>query len=151
MSKQNPNTGLVYPSWKSDTYGPPQDAQVAGIRDACRCSLKYLSKEFLGMSKWDDGLHDSLAEYLEQSGKYKLILMPRGHLKSSLVTVAWAIQQLLRNPDLRILIRNAVWDQARRFLWQIQGYLEDSKLPLVFGKFISAKTVWTKEEIEINQ
>jgi hypothetical protein len=65
--------------------------------------------------------------------------------------VGWAIQQLLRNPDLRILIRNAVWDQARRFLWQIQGYLEDSKLPIIFGKFNSAKTVWTKEEVEIAQ
>jgi hypothetical protein len=103
------------------------------------------------MSKWDDNLHDDLAAYLEQSGKYKLILIPRGHLKSSLVTVAWSIQQLLRDPNLRILIRNAVWDQARRFLWQIQGYLEDSKLPLIFSKFISSKTVWTKEEIEIAQ
>jgi hypothetical protein len=103
------------------------------------------------MSKWDDNLHNDLAAYLEQSGKYKLILIPRGHLKSSLVTVAWSIQQLLRDPNLRILIRNAVWDQARRFLWQIQGYLEDSKLPLIFSKFISSKTVWTKEEIEIAQ
>jgi hypothetical protein len=103
------------------------------------------------MSKWDDNLHDDLASYLEKSGKYKLILIPRGHLKSSLVTVAWAIQQLLRNPDYRILIRNAVWDQSRRFLGQIQGYLEDSKLPLIFGQFTSPKAIWTKEELEIRQ
>lgn len=142
---------LVYPAWKDDPYGAPANAQVAEIRDACRTSLKYLSKEFLGMSKWDDGLHDDLANYLEKSGKYKLILIPRGHLKSSLVTVAWAIQQLLRNPDYRILIRNAVWDQSRRFLGQIQGYLEDSKLPLIFGAFTSPKAIWTKEELEIRQ
>lgn len=142
---------LTYPNWKQDPYGDPVTQEVAALRDACRVSLKYLSKEFLGMSKWDDGLHNNLAEYLEKSGKHKLILIPRGHLKSSLVTVAWTIQQLLRNPDLRILIRNAVWDQSRRFLSQIQGYLESSKLPLVFGKFTSTKTLWTREEIEIAQ
>ncbi len=151
MKLPNSNAQHKYPSWDKDLYGKPATAEIAAIRDMCRSNLKYLSKEFLGMSKWDDNLHDDLAAYLENSGKYKLILIPRGHLKSSLVTVAWAIQQLLRNPDLRILIRNAVWDQARRFLWQIQGYLEDSKLPIVFGKFSSTKTVWTKEEVEINQ
>ncbi len=152
MSSQSPNNrNLIYPNWKSDPYGAPANAEVAAIRDMCRSNLKYLSKEFLGMSKWDDNLHDDLAEYLEKSGKYKLILIPRGHLKSSLVTVAWAIQQLLRNPDLRILIRNAVWDQSRRFLNQIQGFLEDSKLPVIFGAFTSTKAVWTKEEIEIKQ
>ena len=126
MNKFNRNE-FVYPAWKSDTYGAPTSPEIAKLRDACRASLKYLSKEFLGMSKWDDNLHDDLANYLDKSGKYKLILIPRDHLKNSLVTVAWSIQQLLRNPDVRILIRNAVWDQARRFLWQIQGYLEDSK------------------------
>lgn len=151
MTNQNHKSELHYPAWKSDPYGAPTNAEVAAIRDMCRSSLKYLSKEFLGMSKWDDTLHDSLADYLESSGKYKLILIPRGHLKSSLVTVAWTVQQLLRNPDYRILIRNAVWDQSRRFLGQIQGYLEDSKLPLIFGPFTSTKAIWTKEELEIRQ
>ena len=151
MSNQQSRNNHSYPAWKSDPYGNPGNAEVAQIREACRTSLKYLSKEFLGMSKWDDNLHDDLAAYLENSGKYKLILIPRGHLKSSLVTVAWSIQQLLRNPDYRILIRNAVWDQSRRFLGQIQGYLEDSKLPLIFGQFTSQKAIWTKEELEIRQ
>lgn len=134
-----------------DPYGDPKDPKIAELRAACRTNLKFLCKEILGMSKWDDVLHDDLQAYLQRSGKYKLVLIPRGHLKSSIVTVGWSIQQLLINPDTRILLRNAVWDQARRFLWQIQGYLEDSDLPVIFGKFASTKTVWTKEEIEIAQ
>jgi hypothetical protein len=140
-----------YPAWANDPYGPPQTKELAQIRDACRKSLKYLAKEILGMSKWDDDLHDDLAAYLEKSGKHKLILIPRGHLKSSIVTIAWTIQQLLRNPNTRVLIRNAVWDQSRRFLGQIQGYLEDSELPTIFGAFHNAKVIWTKEECEIAQ
>ncbi len=151
MKLPNSKEDFVYPAWKADLYGNPVTAEVAAVREMCRTNLKYLAKEFLGMTKWDDNLHDDLASYLEKSGKYKLILIPRGHLKSSLVTVAWVIQQLLRNPDTRILIRNAVWDQSRRFLGQIQGYLEDSKLPLIFGAFTSPKAIWTKEELEIRQ
>lgn len=138
-------------TYKKDPYGPPDTAEVASIRNACRTSLKYLAKEVLGMTKWDDGLHDDLEYYLKQSGTHKLILIPRGHLKSSIVTVAWTIQQLLVDPSLRVLIRNAVWDQSRRFLGQIQGYLEDGQLPLIFGRFKSQKTLWTKEECDIAQ
>lgn len=140
-----------YPAWVHDQFGNPESQEVAQLREACRVSLKYLAKEVLGMSKWDDGLHDDLAEYLEKSGKHKLILIPRGHLKSSIVTVAWTIQQLLRNSNTRILLRNAVWDQSRRFLGQIQGYLEDGQLPLIFGRFKNQKTLWTKEECDIAQ
>ena len=144
-------TVYQYLAWTNDPYGSPKSGEIADIRETCRTNLKYLAKEVLGMNKWDDNLHDDLAQFLEKSGKHKLILIPRGHLKSSIVTVGYTIQSLLRNPDELILIRNAVWDQARRFLWQIQGYLEDSQLPLIFGKFVSTKTVWTKEEVEINQ
>lgn len=138
-------------TWDSDPYGRPGSKSIADLRQACRTDLKFLCKEMLNLTKWDDGLHTDLATYLERSGPNKLILIPRGHYKSSIVTIGWTIQQLLRNPDLRILIRNAVWDQARRFLGQIQGYLESSKLPLVFGSFTSAKSIWTKDEIEIRQ
>lgn len=138
-----------YPAWESDPYGNCHNKEIVALRDACRSDLKFLCKEVLGMTKWDDDLHNDLAAYLEKSGKHKLVLIPRGHLKSSIVTIGWTIQQLLRNPNLRILIRNAVWDQARRFLWQIQGYLESGQLPVIFGKFASKNTVWTKDEIEI--
>lgn len=140
-----------YPAWENDLYGNPNNKATVEIREACRTSLKYLAKEVLGMTKWDDDLHDDLANYLEKSGKHKLILIPRGHLKSSIVTIAWTIQQLLRDPNKRVLIRNAVWDQSRRFLGQIQGYLEDGQLPVIFGAFKNSKTVWTKEECEIVQ
>ena len=140
-----------YPSWDKDPYGKPGTQAIAALREACRVSLKYLAKEVLGMTKWDDNLHDDLEHYIENSGKSKLILIPRGHLKSSVVTIAWTIQQLLRNPNLRILVRNAVWDQSRRFLGEIQGHLEDGQLPMIFGPFKTAKTVWTKEECDIIQ
>lgn len=140
-----------YGAWGNDLYERALNGPQARLRDLCRSNLKFLCKEMLGMSKWDDSLHDDLAAYLEASGPNKLILIPRGHLKSSIVTVGWSIQQILRNPNTRILIRNAVWDKARMMMGSIQSYLEDGPLPLIFGDFRTNKTYWTKDGLTIHQ
>lgn len=148
MAKRDPHK-YKYGGWQHDPYDRPVSSEQAELREACRSSLKFLCKEMLDMDKWDNSLHGDLENYLETSGNNKLILMPRGHLKSSIVTVGWTIQQILRNPNLRILIRNAVWDKSRMMLGQIQGYLEDGPLPILFGKFRNNKSLWTKDAFTI--
>lgn len=134
-----------------DPYGDPGNDVVAHLRLMCRTNLKFLCKEILGMDKWDDVLHDDLQNFLEKSGTHKLILVPRGHLKSSIVTVGWCIQQILIDPNETILIRNAVWDLSREFLKQISNYLQSEILVSIFGVFCQPQSVWTKEVIEIAQ
>lgn len=133
----------------ADLYTPEQQEQ---IRTLCKTNLKYLCIKMLGMDWWDPTLHDPLALYLMRSGRKKLILVPRGHLKSSIVTVGYAIQRILVNPNTRILITNAVWDNARTFLSQISDYLTDkSQLSAFFGDFNGPKANWTKDAITIQQ
>ena len=128
------------------------EQKVAKLQEACKRDLKFLCKEVLGMEDWQDGFHDDLAQWLEWSGKEKLILEPRGHLKSSIVTVGWTIQQILREPNTRILINNAVWDNARVMLFQIQEYLTfKSALPTIFGEFKGPRSRWTRDEVDIAQ
>lgn len=134
-----------------DLYGKPKNDTVAHLRNMCRTNLKFLCKEILGMDKWDDILHDDLERFLNQSGTHKLILVPRGHLKSSIVTVGWCIQQILIDPNETILIRNAVWDLSREFLKQISNYLQSEILMGLFGQFCLPNSTWTKEVIEIAQ
>ena len=126
--------------------------QVAILQATCKGNLRALAQHVLGMTKWEEPLHGDLATFLKAPGKQKLVLMPRGHLKTSLVTVAWSIQQALINPNIRILIANSVWDNARMILGQISDYLtHKSLLPTIFGEFQSPKTRWTRDEIEIAQ
>lgn len=119
-------------------------------RQLCQTDLKYLCRNVLGFKEWDT-CHDELTAFLDGSKKrFKLILMPRGHLKTSVVTIAKSIQHLLNDPNTSILLCNAVWDNARSFLREIKDYLSGkSDLPALFGKFESE--LWNQEELIIRQ
>ena len=123
---------------------PLMDAHLA------QTDLKYLCNTFLNMGDWDK-CHDRLATFLKNSKKqFKLILMPRGHLKTSVVTVGWSIQQMLNDFDTSILLANAVWDYARSFLSEIKEYLVGkSRLQNLFGRFESYK--WNQDDATILQ
>jgi hypothetical protein len=106
----------------------------------------------LGMDQWHDPLHNQIQDLLKKPGGEKLILVPRGHLKTSIVTVGYVIQQIVTNPNIRVLIMNGVWDFSRIVLSQIQGYMTDkSILPAIFGPFNTPDSLWTRERITIAQ
>lgn len=118
-------------------------------REMCKKSLWYLCTEMLGYGDWDK-VHDDLETFLERPARKKLVLVPRGHLKSAIITKGLTIQILLQNPNVRILIANQVWDKAREMLAEIQEYLTTkSILPHLFGQFMSGR--WNKDEIVIRQ
>lgn len=125
-----------------------QEEKLAHIKALCETNLKYLCKEILEMREWGE-LHDDITLQLRERGNRKLILVPRGHLKSSVVTIGYTIQSILKDMDTRILIANAVWDNARKFMWKIQEYLtEKSALPLLYGNFQSKR--WNQDEFVVS-
>lgn len=141
-----------------------KESEVMKVQNLCKTNLKYLYFEILGYDRWNDELHGDypgdkekgippgLAWYLKNSGPRKLILIPRNHLKSTVVTVAWSIQQILINPNIRICINNAKWDTAREFVGAIANHLDtNSKLAHIFGEFRSPKLTWTRDSFTIAQ
>ena len=126
-----------------------ESVSLSDVKAACQTSLYFLCKEILHYNEWDT-VHDDLERFLNRPSNRKLILVPRGHLKTSIVTKAYSIQLLLRNPNLRILIANQVWDKAREMLYEIKQFLTDkSDLPKLFGPFVSDR--WREDDIVIAQ
>jgi predicted phage terminase large subunit-like protein len=124
-------------------------AKCEQLAEYGRKSLKVVCYTFLGMRDWSK-FHDELADFLEHSGPYKHIEVARGHLKSSLITKGWTIQQVLRNFDLRVLIDSAVSDNSERFLRSIQKYMQTGGLlSQVFGVFES--DLWNQEACTVRQ
>lgn len=96
---------------------------------------------------WDT-IHDDLEKFLVRPSMKKAALIPRDHLKTSIVTIGKSIQFILNNPNVRILIANQIWDFSRRILSEIKGHLDNkSDLPKIFGEFKSDS--WTADYIVV--
>lgn len=125
-------------------------------RQLCQKSLKFLCQKILRYADWD-ACHDEMAEWLDKEmtkpadGKRIIfMLVPRGHLKTSIITIGKSIQEMLKNPEIRILLVNAVYENARSFLSEITAFLTNkSWLPNLFGPFQKNEKGFTQEAITI--
>jgi len=86
----------------------------------------------------------------ESKSKYKLILVPRGSLKSSFFTVGGTIQMIAQNRNVRIAIASATIDRAQSFLSDIKNHLQfNEKLIQRYGQFYDKNLKWNENEIEV--
>lgn len=103
------------------------------------------------MPRWSEPLHTEANDIISGAGDRKLLLLPRGHQKSTIFTVARTIQEILKDPDIRVKIISATWPLAKDLLHQIKAILEQSALPEIFGPFLQPKCRWTTDVIDVAQ
>ena len=136
-------------------YHRLMDRQTALIQiaDRCRWDLFYLAKYILNYDLMEEEVHGEVCKYAEGlyqahpeswapvpdkegSGledQYKhgntnlLILMPRGTFKSSVITIAFALQNTLHDPNIRMLIDSETFSKSKAFLAEIKGHLEGNE------------------------
>jgi predicted phage terminase large subunit-like protein len=79
---------------------------------------------------------------------HSLLLAPRGHGKSTILTVAFTLHRILENPDLRVLIVSNTAAQAVAFLREIRAQLEKNPaIADVHGNL--AGQPWNENEISL--
>lgn len=66
----------------------------------------------------------------------KLILWPRGHLKSTIFTQGEVTRRVIANPNLRVLINSSTWEMSKSFLVAIKGYLADPRVTRLYGELL---------------
>ena len=92
--------------------------------------------------------HLSMLQF-QSSHSHILILSPRGIGKSTCLTVVRVIYELLKNPDIRILIVSNTAIQAEVFLREIKSHFEQNeKLIEIFGNLVGNK--WDSKEINVS-
>jgi len=120
------------------------------IRQVCRTDLLWLCNHVLGYRDVSQEVHGEMIDSLQKfkGGKEKfnadadleytpfvslwelsgprntLILFPRGHLKTTVITIAHTIQWILNYPDVRILISTATGDQCKKMLMEIKSHFQ---------------------------
>lgn len=115
--------------------------------------LHFLCKNILGYTDLTDesGFHGEYCKHLQdESTNYKLTLSPRGSLKSSIGTIGGSIQDILKNPNVRILLASERFKISTRFLSEIKGHFENNKeLINLYGNLVS-KDKWSESEIIVS-
>lgn len=93
--------------------------------------------------------HKRWAEFM-LGRKRSLILAPRDHGKSWILTIAYCIWRIVKDPNIRILIVSNSAGMAQGFLSAIRSHLERNKMLIgIFGKFKGP--AWTNDAITVCQ
>lgn len=116
-----------------------------------RDDLLFLCEKVLGYTKVRPNPHQDLIRFIESKEKRKkLILMPRGSFKSSVVTVANSIQRLIKNPNLRILIASETQKKSIKFVKEIRSHFESNqKFRALYGDWTNKGNTWRDGEFVI--
>ena len=122
-------------------------------------SLYDFAKVVLGYELIEEEVHfdlcefmcDRYTEYGEPIKTWKLVLMPRGTFKSTLCLEAFAIQQIILNPNIRILITTENFSNSKMYLSKIKKTFESNELlKSLYGDFVSP-VGWREDYITVSQ
>jgi len=119
-----------------------------------KTDLYYLSKAILGYSDMTPTCHGPLCVFHDQHpAQYKLTLYPRGHYKTSVITIGKNIQKVVKDPNERILIVNETTGNAENFLTAISEHFEQSAiLRALYSDVIPKKyKTWSSKELLFNR
>lgn len=134
------------------------EAQWQKLREKAQTNLYFLSKGILGYTQVEEGAHLALCAFMTREPlNRRLVLMPRGHLKTTICTISDSIRLALCNPNVRILIQNEVFENASLMLQELQAHWEKGEMlrrlfpELVPARFSGPGTDWSKVASSINR
>ncbi|NQU08509.1 MAG: hypothetical protein HQ583_08105, partial [Candidatus Abyssubacteria bacterium] len=79
-----------------------------------------------------------------------LVLAPRGFGKSTLLSVVRCIFEIVRSPDVRILLASSTQAQAEAFVREVRGHMErNSIFRILFGDLVGPK--WTDRQLIVGK
>jgi predicted phage terminase large subunit-like protein len=85
----------------------------------------------------------------QMSRKRSLVLAPRDHGKSIILTIAYLVWRIVKNPNIRILIVSNSATTAQKFLEAIKSHFEkNTTLIALFGDYTSKR--WNTEAITVS-
>lgn len=96
--------------------------------------------------------HRELLHFQNRKAEIAAMFAPRGFGKSTVLTIARAVFEILCNPNARGLIVSNTQAQAEVPLREIKAHLEqNATLRAVFGDWVNRSGRWTDREIVVNR
>ena len=120
------------------------------LKEKCTKNLFAFNKFILQADKGDDKfvtlgeVHKLMCNFVtDERTKKKLLLIPRNHLKTKLISVGYSLYRIYNDPKVRILVYSATWQMAVDIISQIQSQMiKNERLLSLFGNFKSDSKEW---------
>ena len=129
-------------------------ADIIAIRERAMVDLFFFTKNILGYKLMRPHPHQEMCDHITQPrGKRKwLTLSPRGSYKSSLITIAHSLWQLIHNPDLRILIASETQRNSWKYAKEIKTHFEENeRFRALFGNWVPGRgKTWRDNEFTVS-
>lgn len=114
--------------------------------------IKYVLNDFyafcvhvMGFKDLYEPLHRWLCnEIVDPKSNRKLILVPRGHFKTTIASVCYPVWLLCRNPCERIILASSISDKAEECLEEIVTRIDSDEFQAIFGKIIPPSNTWQR-------
>ncbi len=102
---------------------------LENFKDCHRDLIKFVQRTGPQKDTWQVGTTHEEMPYTHSVGnRRKIILMPRGHLKSTVCSVGYVLWRIYQDPNIRIVVGTGVLDLSRAFMREVRSYLEDPNL-----------------------
>ena len=134
-----------------------RELYYAMVKDRAFKSLYHFNKFVLQAEKGDNSFvklapfHKELCNFVtDRHDRKKLILIPRSHLKSKLITIGYSVFKIVQNPKIRILIYSATWQMAVDLHLSIQKLLRSNEIiKILWGDLSQGATEWSQDRTRL--
>lgn len=117
------------------------EEQLLEIRD----DFFAFCRDAMGFMDFYEPLHRPLCQLIGDSRiKRKLILLPRGHFKSTIISICFPVWRLLHNHDEVIALCSAANDKAEEAIEEISDRVMRERFQLLFGKDLGHPSTWPR-------
>ena len=138
--------------------------QIDTLRHRAKHDLFFLAYSVLGYDRLSPNLHGSLASWMikHRDKRFKEILLPRNHFKSTLTTITHGIQIVLPDPtneapwpenlgtNCRVLLCHEAKEKASKFLSEItQHFMGNPMLMALFPETVPSSRIHRINQTEL--
>lgn len=96
-------------------------------------------------------IHKEMCNFVsDEQNKKKLLLIPRGHLKTKLITIGYSLQRIALDHKVRGLIYSATWQMAVDIQTAIQKGMQGEKFIELYGDLYSNAKEWSQDRTRLS-
>lgn len=136
-----------------------QETLKATLQNVAAKDLYKFNKYILEADKGDSHFaplgefHRQMCNFItDRRTRKKLLLIPRNHLKTKLITVGYSTFRIAEDPKVRILIYSATWQMAVDIVSQIQRNIsQNERFVDLFGNMQIGSKEWSQDRIRVKE